>query len=409
MKDFRPGDVKISECLLLSKDGKREYDIRLQARHFDIYESLTEPLIFAEVIIADGIGLRRGFPLIGEETLKLSFNTPTMTEIELELSVYEVADIMQTDNNKTELYTLKLCSPELLTNASRLISKRYEGQISEIIKRIVQQDLASSKEVQVESTSGIDNHLVSQLAPLQVIDKFRHRAVSPQNKSSSYCFYEDRNGFHFVTLEGLIRVGKRTIADKVFFADDNIDIEIEQVRFRDILDWDQLVDQNSVEKVQAGALKNVVTKFDLLTGETNDITYTNEQYQDIFETTGDISKNSTARFKNQYGESPAQTFLVPFSSDNNDDFIGEKVGILHGFVEKIAQNMMHILIHGDSSIEVGSIIACNFSSTNALSKEKEVKVVSLNYLVSAVRHQITISDRPVYLQSLELMNSSYDY
>lgn len=409
MNEYRPGDVTIEECLMKSKDGRREYDLRLQARHIDIYESITSPVFYGEIIVADGIGLLRGFPIIGEESLTLKFKTPGLKEKEFELKVYAVEDIMQSPNNRLTLYTLKLCSPEMLTNATKLISKRYKGQISDTIKKIVKDELKSSKKVTAEATKGIDDHLISQLTPLQTIDKFRLRAVSPKYESSSFVFYEAKDGFHFKTLEGLIKEGKKKIADKVFFHDDNLNVEEEQVRFRDILDYEQVVDQNSLGKLQAGALKNVVKKFDILTGEIKDVEYKDQQYEGVFEKTADISKSNTSKFKKEYGETTSQQFLVPFSSENDEDYIGEKVGKLHGFVEKIAQNIMLILIFGDSEMNLGDVIACNFASSNALSKDKEVKTASFNYLVSKIRHQLTITDRPTYLQSLEVLNSSYDY
>jgi hypothetical protein len=408
MNDYRPGDITIDECLMKSEDGKREYDIRLQARQFDLFESLTQPTIYGEIVVADGIGLLRGFPIIGEETLTLKFKTPSLKAVELDLRIYAIEDIVQTDNNKLTIYTLKVCSPEVLKNATKLVSKRFKGQISATIKKLIQEDLGSKKSVEVETTKGIDDHLVSQLTPMQAIDKFRLRAVSPQNASSSYCFYEDRDGYHFVTLEGMIRKGKKTVADRVYFADDNINIEEAQVRFRDILDYQQVVDQNSIDKLQAGALKNTVKKFDLFTGNIKEVEFESKQYEGVFQDTADVGKNNTSKFKSQYGKTTSKSFLVPYTSEK-DDFIGEKVGVLHSFVEKIAQNIMLILIYGDSSLKLGNIIACNFTTSNALTSEKEVKTVSFNYLVSAIRHQITISDRPVYLQSLELMNSSYDY
>jgi hypothetical protein len=410
MDDFRPGDIKIEQCLLKSKDGKREYDIRLQARHIDIYESLTQPFFYGEIILADGIGLLRGFPIIGEETLQFTFSTPSLKSKELDLRVYNICDIADTDNKKLKIYTLKVCSPELLTNATKLISKRYKGNISDTVKKIVKDHLGSNKKVTVEKTKGIDDHLLSQVTPLQAIDKYRHRAVSAQYLSSSYVFYEDATGYNFVTLEKLIKEGKKKVADKVYFYDDNLDIEQAQVRFRDIIDMKELVDQNSLNKLQAGALKNVVKKYDLMTGEVKEVTFDSAQGDSLFQPTADKLKNNSSKFKQEYGKTTSKNFLVPFTSaTNEEDHIGEKVGTLHAFVEKIAQNIVLILIYGDSTVKLGDIIACNYTTSNALSKDKEVKTVSYNYLISKIRHQITISDRPIYLQSLELLNSSYDY
>lgn len=409
MKDFKPGNVLIDECSLTSKDGQRSYDIRRQARHIDIYESILQPMIYGEIIVADSIGLLRGFPILGEETLHIKFRTPTLTVIDLKLSVYSISNIEPSDNNKLNMYTLKLCSPELLTNATQLMNKRYKNQISTTIRNIVSTELKSKKTIQVEATRGIDDHLISHLTPMETIDKFRHRAVSPTNASSSYLFFENPQGYHFKTLEGLIRAGKTKVADKVFFHDDNLDIKVSQIRFRDILDYKEIVDQDSIEKLHSGSFLNVVNKFDILTGNLKKVIYKNELFENVFVNTADTPKNNTAAFKNEHGKTPARQFLVPFSSEHDEDYIGEKVGILHAFVEKVVQNIMIMLIYGDSSITIGDVITCSFSLVNGLTGTAGSKQVTNNYLVSMVRHQITLFDRPVYLQSLQLLNSSLAY
>lgn len=417
--DFHPGDVNLDELILTSADGYNVVDIRGQARHIDIYEGVNDSFLYGEIIIADGIDLKNTFPIIGEERVLITFNTPTFKPITMDLRVYAVENIQRTDNNRLTIYTLKVASVEYLTNASKRITKRYKGQISDFIKQIVTDDLGSSKKFDdVEATQGIDDFLIASANPLAAIDTFRLRSFSPEFKSSSYCFYEDREGYHFKTLEKMIKDKKAEATQtgaatniRSFYYDDNIDRTITQVRFRDVLGFNQLNDQNTIDRIEAGAFNNLVHNFDMFTGEMTEIKYESQINKDIFQQTATKERFGTDPFVEKYGKEPAQTFLVPFSSERENDNVGEKMGHLHSFIEQVAQNLAHMLIYGDSSLMIGDMIAVNY--TNPVDKdsksEEDQEIITRNFLVSHIRHQITVSTRPVYLQSLEMMNSSYDY
>lgn len=407
VKDFRPGDVTIEQCEMVSIDGKRRFDLLPQLRNIDLYESLFRPIMYGELIIQDGINLLKGFPILGEEIITLKFNTPTFKSVDTKLCVYNVGEVEVADGNRSQMYTLRVCSPELLTNATTRISKRFNNQIDATVKTLISDNLKTQKNITTEQTRGIDDHLVTNLTPLQVIDKLRHRAVSAKNASSSFVFYENVDGFHFVTLEQLIANGRGKVADKAFFYDDSVLQKVEQVQFRNIIAMEQPQQQNTVDKIQAGGMNNVVRKFDIITGTVNDIKFKSTEYEDIFKKTGDTPRQSTSSFTKQYGEKPAKQFFVPYDS-TAETFVPEKVGILHGFVEKITQNIVNIHIWGDSTITIGNLINCSFTAASGMTGDTTKRTVSNNYLVSKVRHMILNSGRPVYSQSLECIGNSYD-
>jgi hypothetical protein len=406
--DYRPGDIEIQYCVLTNTNGK-SLDLKGQVRIIDVYEDVTAPTIYGEILIADSIGLLRGFPIIGEEKLRLEFKTPGRDACKYKLNVFGVEDIEISDDSKTTTYILKLCSDELLANATKMINKRFNTSISETIQQILTEDLGTSKKIDVEQTRGIDNHLISNITPLEAIDKLRLRSVSIKNTSSSYVFYEDRDGFHFKTLEGMIRDGRNKVGDRVFYFDENLDIEESQVRFRDVLNFKQVQTVDAVKQLQAGTLKNVIQKFDLLTGNLVSVDYEDAQFKDIFAATASKSKDNTAAFKQKHGKTTSVNKFVPFTTDHNEDFISEKTGILHAFVEKIMQNMSLMYIYGDSSLKLGHIIAVNLTTGNALSQDRKTKAVTKNFMVSCIRHIIRVTDRPSYSQSVELINNANDY
>ena len=402
--DYRPGDVIMNKIELSSLDGKRTFDMSKQATKIDLYESVIQPLIHGEVIVVDSIGLLNGFPIIGEESLQLSFTTPGRRKIEHKFNVYAVDQVSIEGGNKTISYRLKLVSQEAYKNSAKLVNKRTKGNISDLISEIISSDLESEKRVQSEGTRGIDDHVLSNLTPLQAVDKLRHRAVSATNASSSYVFYESFNdGFSFVTLESMLaKAAKSPIG---FFYDDALDTDILQSTFRDCIAYERLQTQNALEKIQAGALSNSVAKFDLITGAVTNIKYDSEQYEDIFASTGKTPRGSSPGFVKDYGKSTSRTFLVPYDSSGAENFIAEKVGVLHSFVDKISQNIVHILVHGDTDLKLGDGASVTVTAATGMTDKK---TVTNRYAISKIRHMILNSNHPVYTQSMELLNNSFE-
>lgn len=68
--------------------------------------------------------------------------------------------------------------------------------------------------------------------------------------------------------------------------------------------------------------------------------------------------------------------------------------------------VLHITIYGDSEITVGDVITLNIDESSGLQSDetKETSsVMSGNYLVTKVRHALTMSDTPEYYMALEVV------
>lgn len=400
---YQTGDVNIRYINLKSLDGKRTFDLRNQITELNLYESAIQPLVHGDCCIVDAVGLYDGFPIIGEESIEISFTTASMKTITAKLNIYSVTDVQAESGNKVVKYNLNFVSQEAYKNATNILSQRYDGNISDIIPKIVSEGLSSKKNVRTEQTRGIDSHIVSNITPLQAIDKFRHRSVSTNNASSSFVFYEDlKSGFHFITLEEMLKNAKKPVAE--YYFDDVVETDISQSKFRDIISLQKIQTQDTLSKLTAGSIRNVVQKFDLITGAVSTITYDSEKFEDVFVKTSKQARSPSADFVSKHTD-PARTFLVPYDSSRNDNFIPEKVGILHAFVDRISQNIVHILIPGDTSLSIGDGIKIKAVTPNGTTKAESTES---QYAISKIRHMLLISARPVYTQSLELIGNAYD-
>lgn len=408
---FVAGDIQIKKLVLHSEDGCREYNLLQQARVLNIYESILSPTIYAEIQIDDGIGLLTGFPIICEEYVELEFSTPdtscTSTYI---MYVNEVKDKTVNDTNYMQSYTLSCISREVINNSTILYSRKFKKEVSAIVKDVFDEVKYQKELTYIEPTRGINEVTVVQQNPLAVIDMLRQRATSRKYISSSYVFFETAKGFQFTTIEGLFARNRDSIGDKVFFFDKKPNIDISNVDIRNIIAYQQVSFGNTTSKLQNGAITNVINRLDFFTGQYTAIPYSINSANDKFETAdgkGAAGLNSSS-FIIPRKKKTARTTVVPFSSGLPDTQTSEKMAVLQSFIELISNDLVRIHVYGDSAICAGDVIQCNFPEVTGLTKDPKLnRIHSGKYMVSFLRHIITLGDRYTHTMSMELIKGNY--
>ena len=410
--DFKPGDINIESITLLSEDQQRTFDLMKNVTSINIFESVMSPCIFCTLDITDSIGLAQSFPIIGEEYVSISFKTPEYSNKSTTylFRVRQVKNKQVNPNNKMVTYSLNLLSAELIRNSVRFITRTYDDNISTVIKDIMAEDLSTSKPVSIDDTVGIERSPITKMQPLVAIDFLRRRAVSNEFKSSSFVFYENKDGYFFTTLEKLMYVGaaniQKNFSDKQFFFDSSRNENVRNVKFRNILAYNQIVFNDTIAQAQNGGITNIVNAYDMISGDFNQFVYTDNLGSDQFKTAdGDSSgSNRSSNFINTYGQTAAKMRFVPISSDKPNSKIPQKISNLTAYVQKLNQNMIQIYVYGDSELTVGDVITCTFPSATIMSTDEGTgRLDSGNYLISKLRHIILNTDRPQHTISLELI------
>ena len=140
------GDFLLLECSIHSPSGGAPVQLNVPGRliGLNIYEDLFSNVLKGDLTMIDNQGLAEAIPLIGDETLILSFLTPggqgTQTTIETtnresttaaEEAVrqrFKVFDCKETlVKNKTKSYQLFFVSEEYVTSSKIKVSKGYSG------------------------------------------------------------------------------------------------------------------------------------------------------------------------------------------------------------------------------------------------------------------------------------------
>lgn len=189
----------------------------------NLFQSVFEPVMKAEMLINDRVGLFTNYPLTGEELVQVTYKTLTgleaATSIEKTLNfiIKGVRDIIVDDNARSMLYTLDLASIELLQSVGKNVSHAYSDQIenmaeslyNEYIKDDTEKLYNTTKPFVKEETSKIRALVVPNLKPLQAIQWLaKHAVAKDHDKRFQFLFFENIDGFNFVTIQKLIEDGK---------------------------------------------------------------------------------------------------------------------------------------------------------------------------------------------------------
>lgn len=206
----------------------------------DIYEDLFSNVLRATFSFVDAMGLPELMPIVGDETLTITFTTPSaegtsnrtgeLSAISKNEEVLEqrfrVYDIERNDQEeRANIYTLFMVSEEYVANLKTRVSKTLRGKYSTMVSTVLSElnkSLTSKKKYYVEETSSLQNIIVPNWTPFQAINFFASRSISAETdaqdvqgenpsvsgekpKGSLFFFYEKLGtGFFYQSLESLI-------------------------------------------------------------------------------------------------------------------------------------------------------------------------------------------------------------
>lgn len=392
-----PGDVIVKNIELKNAGTGAVVNPLDQLVGFDVFEDITKPTMIAMLYFNDNINLIDRFPIVGEETVTFSIQTPGMSQpTDYYFRVFEVANIVRQENDKGSTYTLKCVSEEHFYN-NRLVNQSYNANISEIVPQILSKYLSSKKDIIVDKTKGIQKIVIPSLHPLEAIDMCRQRAVSANYAASTYVFFENQSGFNFKSVEGLIHSGRANIGSRIFNAQTNAagDKDTDSAGFRSILSYERITSTDVNKRLQNNIFKSQTEVFDMLTKEVNK---TDFKITDIFSkiTTPDKAAQltNTTQFLEKFANSGAPGFFVPKDGSRPDDFMDTAVALKNSIAVLMNSEVTRVMINGDSGLRVGDVVTLRLPETSGLTKKQSTNTLSVgNYLITRLRHMIDISTK----------------
>ena len=199
-----------------------EFGLLSGVRSIDYYESITSPSISAVVKIIDVDGTLSSKGVYGGEKLAVKmksgkdseFEEFTITPEKQELILNSIGGV--TSGVKQQTATLQFVSKDLIKNETARINRRYVGNISDSIKKIMTDDpkgIKTTKEVDCETDRSKNNYAFvgNKDTSFDIIQRLQPKAggagYNDETKTDyGFMFFENYDGYHFKSIRSLFEL-----------------------------------------------------------------------------------------------------------------------------------------------------------------------------------------------------------
>ena len=210
------GEFEIKQAQIFSPDGEAtDLLTDFQLIEINLFEDMFKSAITGNAIVIDTRDIISKIPLIGQERLSLKIATPSLTKkediidfTENHFFVHKIAGRQEVSSGG-QTYQIQFVSNEAIKNSRKRVSKAYyntKANIGEIVFDLLAEDnqgIQTSKEVFIEETVGTRAMVLTNSNPFSVIKKLSREAISKRG-SPHYVFFENKDGFNFNRIEGLV-------------------------------------------------------------------------------------------------------------------------------------------------------------------------------------------------------------
>ena len=424
MADYNfAGDVDIEQITLIGGDGSI-HNIQEMFLEVNIYQSIFKKYLECDVVVSDALNIgasikgnpEEGVPdgFRGIESIIISYRERTDASQDALIpfkkhifGVYEVGS-RRRDGEGTESYILSGISLEAYKTIPQKISKSYGrgkgNKISKMMESLMSeyvlntelqneyQSIGLNKTITIDETSGVHKYIIPNYSVDKTIDFFCKKADSDDHYPY-YIFYEDSNGFNFRNIPNLISDGE--IDWTYTYYPSNFKVEGQDVEGSDqykIINFKLLQENNFLENVKGGMFKSRSIGIDV---------QRKNKIERVFNYNNEHDKFTT--FQGGYypveveGDAILNVSLTKFGQDSDPFFSGDNMVIpkrdisiknrKQSYNKQIFNNIMQVVIAGDSTKNVGQLIDLQFYINSEIEDAKyEVdKSISGEYLITKVR------------------------
>ena len=245
---FAPGTYDIEKIYL--KDHK--IDIRFKVIETNVYESIFQPCMTADVTLIDVENMVANFPIIEGNIVQIEFkpnekDPVQMTidngnKLECEMEIIKITSRTKSSSQDLQTYTLRLASCGWSNNIRDRVSRAYKKKkYSEIATDIFNSkfrnesvdglsgDLKFKKGLITEETYGEYSVVIPRWKPITCFNWLAGRSQSKRNKDAvNYLFWEDKEDYHFESIENMVR---KPASAKYYIKLQNIELHDERNYF----------------------------------------------------------------------------------------------------------------------------------------------------------------------------------
>lgn len=408
------GDVEVKSVIIKSLYTSYALNIVNQVLAINIYEDMFSNFITGNISVQESLDLSSTLPMIGEEVLELNITTPGLdAPIQGLFYIYKMTD-KEYLTDRSVVYSLHFVSMEAIHDTTKKISKAYAGRVDELVSRVVREGdgLGSNKNLYIDKCSNSLKYVSNFWSPIENITYLTKKALSVDN-NSSFMFYENRNGFNFVSLETLYKQesftkfrydnSTREMTNSTSLRDVNRDYaRIQYLSVPKQFDY--------IEEASSGAFASKLYEYNLLLKQ---FSSNNFRYEDNYKDREHLNKyrprssNHVTKFNSKVFVNTNYSELHTGYKDSTTKYnIQERVSAVG-----LSRNMkIEIEVPGRTDYTVGQRVEVDIPKAAPLDSlldkvsNKELYTdlfLSGNYIVSAINHKITRAAHSCYMELIK--------
>ena len=244
----KAGDFILDGVLIVGSSGIR-INVVDQVQELNIYESIDSPYISGNILISDSAGIAESLPLLGQERLLFHLRTPSHDGAvdfnNYHAIIYNIEKRFSS-SEREHIILMNWTTLDHLKSVRTKISASFKGTISDIVQKIIKDSnyLDSKKPLFIEPSKNIRKFVIPNLTPFQAIKLIKEEAVSADENSPHYVFFETPNGYHFRSFDSLLgNKGDLSVEHKNTYRSQPPEQGNPNANIATILDWQ--VDDNS--------------------------------------------------------------------------------------------------------------------------------------------------------------------
>lgn len=263
------GDIDIKQIDLVGKYST----ISLVGLYTEvqIFEDIFSPFITGTITITESFDLINKLPLIGEEFLILDLTTPGFEKrIKGRFYVFKCSEKVAI-RDKLSGYTLSFISIDAVNDLNIRLNNSWSGFCSDIAFRLIAKDksgVQTEKPINIEDTINGIKFVCNNWSPVKAINYVAEKSVN-KDGISSYLFFENRDGFNFVSLHTLYQ--GNPVQDFIFDNYERTETNVGDT-IRDIeQDYKRIISMSMpdgfdfIDRLSKGMFTSNLTSYDMVT------------------------------------------------------------------------------------------------------------------------------------------------
>jgi hypothetical protein len=462
IEQFRPAHIRVGACLLYNYKGNM-VDIRHMVSEFSVFHDIGVHGTKCEMLVSDTLGLTEFLPLVGDETLVLSFGT-SEKDSELARYVFRIykVDRREKAQSRADLYALHGISQEVINSERRSVDRSYtrvpiSNMVSDIHDTYIRPDSSfgvydPNKVFKVDETEGVHSYCFPGVMPFEAMRYLCKEAMAKEGVSD-FLYYETNREWKFTTLHALMN---GPVVDDFYYSYSNIEqvrdssknmykrgkaqtltggevkSQKDQYAYRKITRMRYDTSFNTLNNIQKGLYTTIVESIDPLIKRytTDEFTYDTDFGQlNHLEKAKVYTKTSLFADKQVKPRGSSFSHSLYFLTNYRDvydghSYISRGVGsdmnvdgprrkhefILNEHVERAQMNNMKltVVVPGNIDLDIGNIIRLHIAQNTTIEEYKDSENIlhGQRFLITAMRHTYN-KEQNAFNTTLECVKDSY--